>query len=201
MSIVLKHSGSLHPKTTKHVLTSLGHVLLHIFTLFHIPQCVNNINRPCYKSPCPTVQCKLKLCIHWTIWSRCVATKYVANTGADGLFSAGVSVLFDQMCAWHHPPPESSSHEHQTQQMKFTHKTTAQPQSSQRCGQSNSPQAERKLLVLGLEEISNGEAATSQEVPLKRKHRRMWSRHEHRRHPTVEHVINASRDYQTYTFH
>ncbi len=48
----LKHSGSLHPKTTKHVLTSLGHVLLHIFTLSHIPQCVNNINRPCYKSPC-----------------------------------------------------------------------------------------------------------------------------------------------------
>ncbi len=85
-------------KTTKHVLTSLGHVLLHIFTFSHIPQCVNNINRPCYKSPCPTVQCKLKLCIHWTIWSRCVATKYVANTGADGLFSAGVSVLFDQMC-------------------------------------------------------------------------------------------------------
>ncbi len=94
----LKHSGSLHPKTTKHVFTSLGHVLLHIFTLSHIPQCVNNINRPCYKSPCPTIQCKLKLCIHWTIWSRCVATKYVANTGADGLFSAGVSVLFDQMC-------------------------------------------------------------------------------------------------------
>lgn len=48
--------------------------------------------------PCPTVQCKLKLCIHWTIKSSCVATKYVPNTGADGLFSAGVSVLFDQLC-------------------------------------------------------------------------------------------------------
>ncbi len=119
--------------------------------------------------PWPTVQCKLKLCIHWTIWSRCVATKMWQIQEQMACFLLESLSCWSDVCAWHHPPPESSAHEHQTQQMKFTNKTTAQPQSSQRCGQSNSPQAERKLLVLGLEEIGNGEAATSQEVPLKRK--------------------------------
>lgn len=146
--------------------------------------------------PCRTIKWKPKLSIHWTVRSSCVATKYVLNTGADGLFSTGASVLFDQLCVpdiihlrrAHHTCMNPSKWSLHIKRQHGLDEVSPADNDKTHIPQCNSPQAERKLLVLGLEEIGHGEAATSQEVGLEGKHRRMWSWLEGRCQSTVEHA-------------